>query len=55
MFRNTLIPVGTPIVVAMAIAEPELGEAINIMSTISEVHVEGTHGNPLESLIWRQR
>jgi len=42
MIYNLLIPFGTFIIIQMGIAEPKVGEAINIMSILSQVQVEGT-------------
>ena len=42
MIYNLLIPFGTFIIIQMGIAEPKVGEAINIMSILSHVQAEGT-------------
>ena len=42
MIYNLLISLGTFIIIQMGIAEPEIGEAINILSILSQVQAEGT-------------
>ena len=42
MIYNLLISFGTFIIIQMGIAEPQMGEAINIMSILSQVQAEGT-------------
>ena len=41
MIYNLLISFGTFIIIQMGIAEPQMGEAINIMSILSQVQAEG--------------
>ena len=47
MIYNLLISLGTFIIIQMGIAEPEIGEAINILSIVSQVQAEGTCREPI--------